>query len=106
MDLATLTYDSVKPLEGAAFRVALADGTVVTLSLDGVLSYESRETHRTGAATASRRSPFALCFSGPRTPILPQAMYTLRGDAATFEQLFIVPVGQDRERTQYEAVFT
>jgi hypothetical protein len=53
-----------------------------------------------------RHGPFALYFLGPRSPILPQAIYTLRGDAVTFDQLFIVPVGQKGEGTEYEAVFT
>jgi outer membrane protein assembly factor BamA len=47
-----------------------------------------------------------LYFVGPVTPVLPQAMYTFRGDSVTLERLFIVPVGQDGEATEYEAVFT
>jgi hypothetical protein len=45
-------------------------------------------------------------FPRPSKPILPQAIYTLLGDTVTFEQLFIVPVGQKGEGTEYEAIFT
>jgi hypothetical protein len=47
-----------------------------------------------------------LYFVGPVSPTLPQAMYTFRADTLTLEQLFIVPVGQDGDGTEYEAVFT
>ena len=40
------------------------------------------------------------------SPILPQAMYTFRGETHTIEKLFIVPIGQDGDATEYEAVFT
>ncbi len=51
------------------------------------------------AGKTPRREPFALYFLGPPSPILPQAIYTLRGDAVTFDQLFIVPVGRNGEGT-------
>jgi len=38
--------------------------------------------------------------------VLPQGSYDLRSDAASFEDMFLVPVGQDNEGTEYEAVFT
>jgi Domain of unknown function (DUF6916) len=33
-------------------------------------------------------------------------MYTLRCDTLTIDKLFIVPIGQDGDATEYEAVFT
>ena len=61
--------------------------------------------------TASRflrraRRPSYCTAACPASPILPQAMYTFRGETQTFERLFIVPIGQDDEATEYEAVFT
>jgi hypothetical protein len=40
------------------------------------------------------------------TGTAPQAMYTLRCDTLTIDKLFIVPIGQDGDATEYEAVFT
>jgi hypothetical protein len=106
MDLASLTYEAAKALEGTAFRVELGNGTAVSLRLDEARSLESRPRGRERKEGAPRREPFALYFRGPRTPILPQAIYALRADTVTFEQLFIVPVGQGEEGTEYEAIFT
>ena len=111
MDLAALTFDAARAFEGTTFRVELADRTVVPLRLDQVQSYETRPSRRsrttpTARAGTARRDPFSLYFLGPPSPLLPQALYTLRSDAMTFERLFIVPVDQDGEATEYEAVFT
>ena len=106
MDLASLTFEAAKALEGTAFRVELGNGTSVSLRLDEVRSLESRQGGRPRKEGASRREPFALYFHGPWTPILPQAIYALRGDAVAFDQLFIVPVGQKGEGTEDEAIFT
>jgi uncharacterized protein DUF6916 len=106
MDLASLTYETAKALEGARLRVDLPNGTVVSLCVDEVRALETRAVHPARADRTPRRNPFALYFRGPRTPILPQAIYAFRGDTTAFEQLFIVPVGQTGESTQYEAVFT
>jgi len=105
MDLAALTYETAKALEGTAFQVELPDGTVVPLKLDEALPYETRQRRPT-RGNAPRRAPFSLYFVGPASPVLPQAMYTFRGETETIERLFIVPIGQDGEATEYEAVFT
>ena len=105
MDLATLTYETAKALEGTEFKIELPDGTIVPMKLDEVLLYETRQRRRT-RGPAPRREPFSLYFVGPPQPILPQAIYTLRGETATFEKLFIVPIGQDGAGAEYEAVFT
>lgn len=105
MDLAALTYETAKALEGTAFQVELPDGTVLPMTLDEVLPFETRQ--RRGARSRTpRREPFSLYFLGPADPILPQAMYTFRAGTQTFEKLFIVPIGQDGDATEYEAVFT
>jgi hypothetical protein len=101
MDLAALTYETAKGLEGTTFHIELSDGTRVPMTLKGV-----RRFGMAAGGTAPRRDPFSLYFAGPLSPILPQAMYTFHGDIVTFEQLFIVPVGQGDGATKYEAVFT
>jgi hypothetical protein len=105
MDLAALTYATAKALEGSAFKIELPDGTVVPMKLDQVLPYETRQRRRP-LGKAPRREPFSLYFVGPGSPILPQAMYTFRHETQTLEKLFIVPIGQDGDVTEYEAVFT
>ena len=105
MDLASLTYDVAKGLEGSTFRVELANGAAVSMRLDVVRSFASRGRTPSGAGHTPGRDPFALHFLGPRSPILPQAIYAFISDAARLD-LFIVPVGQTVEATQYEAVFT
>jgi Domain of unknown function (DUF6916) len=55
---------------------------------------------------APRVEPFALVFSGPPAPVLPQATYTLEHGALGTLELFLVPIGRDAEGgVQYEAVF-
>jgi hypothetical protein len=105
MDLAALTYESAKALEGTSFHIELPDGTVVPMKLEEVLRYETRQHHIT-RGKAPRREPFSMYFAGPPSPILAQAIYTFRGETVTFEKLFIVPIGQNDGGTEYEAVFT
>jgi hypothetical protein len=105
MDLAALTYESAKALEGTSFQIDLPDGTIVPMKLEEVLRYETRQ-RRSVRGKAPRREPFSMYFAGPPTPILTQAIYTFRGETVTFEKLFIVPIGQDDGATEYEAVFT
>lgn len=105
MDLSALTYETAKPLEGITFDVALPDGTNLPIKLEEVLLYETRQ-RRQVRGKAPRRAPFSMFFAGPASPILPQAIYTLRAPGVTFEKLFVVPIGQDGEATEYEAVFT
>jgi hypothetical protein len=101
MDLGALTYETARGLEGPAFDVELPDGTHLPMTLKGVQRYGTPN-----GSKASRRDPFSVYFTGPLSPILPQAMYTFRGATVTFEQLFIVPIGWGNGATQYEAVFT
>ena len=105
MDLSALTYETAKQLEGSTFNVELADGTSLPMKLEEVLRYETRQ-RRTVRGRTPRREPFSMYFAGPPRPILAQAIYTLRSATVSFENLFIVPLGQDDEMTEYEAVFT
>ena len=49
---------------------------------------------------------FALAFDGPAAPLLPQSIYPLRHVALGTLDLFIVPVGKDKNGILYEAIFT
>jgi hypothetical protein len=52
-----------------------------------------------------REAPFSLVLKGPREPLLPQATYSLEHPGLGSIALFLVPIGQDREATRYEATF-
>lgn len=105
MDLAELTIETVQPLVGTTFEIPLADGQTTTLKLEEVLPFAPTVRRPRRSATVTR-APFSLYFLGSRSLILPQGMYTLRSDATTIEGIFLVPIGQDEETTEYEAVFT
>ena len=49
---------------------------------------------------------FALTFNGPAAPLLPQSIYPLRHAMLGTLDLFIVPVGKDKDGILYEAIFT
>ena len=103
MHLGDLTIEITKPLVGTTFTLTLEDGRTTTMKLDEALPYDVRQRRR---RAAPKREPFSLYFLGDPAIVLPQGMYTLRSEAMTFENLFIVPIGRDAQATEYEAVFT
>jgi len=106
MNLAELTLETAKPLEGLVFEVPL-EGRTTSLRLDEALAFERSQRRATrSSGPKPKREPFALYFLGTPDEVLPQGMYTLRNDMATLEGVFIVPVGRDEQATEYEAVFT
>lgn len=102
MHLGELTFETAKAMEGAMFTVTLEGGLTSALKLDEVLKYDVRQRRR---KETPRREPFSLYFTGDPALVLPQGMYTLRGEAGELEGLFLVPIGKDGEATEYEAVF-
>lgn len=103
MDLSDLTIDTIEPHVGTTFEVSLDGGATTSLKLDAALPYETRQRRQ---KVQPRRQPFSLYLLGDQSLVLPQGMYTLRSDALTLENVFIVPIGRDDEATEYEAVFT
>ena len=94
--LATATADTFRPYVGTTFHLAVdAASIVVTLT-------DLRELPGGGGP---RRAPFALTFSGPSTPLLPQRTYELTHDVLEPMEIFLVPVAADAQCVQYEAVF-
>jgi hypothetical protein len=79
---------------GSAFRVDLGAGEA-----------ELRLIELRDRPSPPRSESFALLFHGPPAPILPQRTYSLSHPALGAFDLFLVPIGRDGERTQYEAVF-
>jgi hypothetical protein len=51
--------------------------------------------------------PFAVTFRGPLSPLLSQSIHRLLAEGEQPLELFLVPLGPDRERRHllYEAVF-
>jgi hypothetical protein len=105
MELGELTFEIAKPLAGTTFDVTLPDGRATTLKLDDALLYEVKGRPRRGGQP-NRRAPFSMYFLGPPSEILPQGCYVLRSERATWNGIFLVPIGRDEEATEYEAVFT
>jgi hypothetical protein len=93
----TLVPDDFRALDGP-LELDFDDAGSVTLrfSVDAV---DALPAHRL------REHPFSLVLRGPRTPVLPQAIYPLRHPRLGLIELFLVPVGQDAQATRYEALF-
>ena len=52
-----------------------------------------------------RQEVFSLFFHGPSNPFMPQGIYRLKHSHLGELELFLVPVGQDKDGFQYEAAF-
>lgn len=85
---------------GETFRVLCDDGSTLDLELVSVTPglVPPNDARR-------ERVPFSVLFVGPLEPILPQRMYPFEHDELGAFDLFIVPLGPDDGRMQYEAVF-
>src|SRR5688572_21228596 len=104
IDLAELTLESAKPLEGMTFEVTLPEGNIIQMKLEEILPFERRQRRSSRGTPELKREPFALYFLGPPSMILPQGMYTFHSEMVTLEGVFIVPIGRDDEGVEYEAV--
>lgn len=51
------------------------------------------------------RESFSLVFRGPLQPVLPQRIYRLEHEGLGTLEIFLVPVGPDKDGMRYEAVF-
>ena len=96
-----LTADDFGAHQGTDFMVDAAPDGPIRLRLTAVTRF-ARQPH------APRPEPFSLEFSGPDTPVLPQAIYPLEHPGLGRLELFLVPLGPDRNGGAgmlYEAVF-
>ncbi len=89
-----LILDDFAPALGEPFALDLAETDI------SLLLKQAQELPRSIRESGS----FRLLFLGPVDPILPQAIYPLSRGGERYE-LFLVPVGRDKEGTQYEAIF-
>ncbi|MCB2154819.1 hypothetical protein KQI84_08015 [bacterium] len=96
--LESMTLDDFLPHVGEALEIQVSAELALPVQLKSVdvLGREPAE---------GKRRPFSVIISGPREPILPQGIYTLRHEKLGELELFIVPIGNDSDGTRYEIVF-
>lgn len=95
-----LTLDTFLPHVGAAFRVIVDDQRVMETRLASVDPWSE------ASAAGRDRAPFSLVFHAPGREHLPQRIYRVESERMEPMELFLVPIGPDREGMRYEAVFT
>ncbi|HYC92383.1 MAG TPA: hypothetical protein VEO54_24450 [Thermoanaerobaculia bacterium] len=98
--LAQLTVASFEPHVGSSFWVEFPAGGKVELRLTRVAKVMESEAARLD------RHPFSLFFIGPKSYFLQQQTYHVTHAVMEALDIFMVPVGQDAQTYQYEAVFT
>lgn len=96
MMIEALTLSHFEPHVGEAFFIDSADISVPLML----------KTAKTLGTALREGGGFTLAFSGPATPMLPQSIYPLRHATLGTLDLFIVPVGKDKDGILYEAIFT
>jgi hypothetical protein len=81
-----------------------SDFQIAALTPDGVVAAEvtARLDRLTPGAVTPGYEQFAMLFIGPVEPLLPQGTYRFRHATLGERALFMVPVGQDAQGTQYE----
>ena len=101
--LDTCTQATFTPHLRTTFSLHLAATSGPDVELIAVESWHPQDPEIVEAPRY--RVPFSLIFRGPRTPVLPQCIYTLaHAQLGTFD-LFLVPIGPDADGMRYEAVF-
>lgn len=91
-----LTQAQWVALIGQSFEIAF-DGPPIIVRLAIVRSTDS--------SLNPSHEAFALEFSGPLDPLLPQGTYTFTHPEFGQFEVFIVPVARAKEGVTYEAVF-
>ncbi|MBR0869704.1 hypothetical protein JQ633_04985 [Bradyrhizobium tropiciagri] len=95
VDLAKLHIDDFAPHQEAVFELQTAQG-ILPLKLAEV--GPAGESGREGGA-------FALLFTSPQGPWLPQAIYPVRHPVLGVMEIFLVPVGPTAGGNGYHATF-
>ncbi len=101
-DTAWFTYDDFADRVDDHFRLTLADGRSLDLTLAEVTLLPG--AGGTGPGGASRQQ-FSLVFRGPAEPALAQGICDLEHDTLEGLALFLVPIGRDADGLRYEAAF-
>jgi hypothetical protein len=80
---------------GTQFEVLDDPSRVFCLTLDKVVEHARTERHET----------FSIYFRGPSGAFLAQGIHKLKHEKLGELGIFLVPIGQDQDGFQYEAVF-
>ena len=86
------------------FQVSVEPGLVVNLELAAVTPLRAGAQEGVSPGSPTPES-FSLLFEGPANQPLGQRTYRFAHERLGFFDLFIVPIGADRNARQYEAVF-
>jgi hypothetical protein len=96
-----LTVADFTPRLGQTFRIALAGLAPIDLEL-----VSATELSPASQAQPQERRPFSLIFLGPESDqYLLQHIYRLEHPQMGALDLFLVPLGLQAQRMQYEAIF-
>lgn len=88
---------------GSRFQMQPASGSTFDVELVEVTG--GRPGPSGDDANTSVRKPFSLVFRGPLDCHLPQGIHTVLHDTLGKLELFLVPIGPDREGMRFETVF-
>lgn len=84
---------------GEVFRVRVGDAEWMEATLLEATALGD------GVVAEGVRAPFSIVFRGAGKGVLPQGTYRVAHEGIGEFDLFLVPIGQDREGVRYEAVF-
>ncbi len=79
--------------------------TVFECSLDPETSVSLTLVAATEVSRSSLQRQFAVHFTGPREPFLPQGTYSLSRPEFGPAEIFLVPIGMTPDVFEYEAFF-
>jgi hypothetical protein len=96
MPLEKLNFQIFESELNSTFNVVLSQSAVVPLTLIQASRADQPD---------SRYENFSLFFDGPADHPLPQRIYAFEHERLGQFDLFIVPIGNERGRFQYQAVF-
>jgi hypothetical protein len=99
-EIDTLTHESFSQRLGDIFRIALQSGQHLNLELIEAAALPAQ-------GKASRAQPFTLLFKSEESGFLPQNTYRLQHEKMGELDIFLVPVGPDKngQGMCYESIF-
>ncbi len=86
---------SIAEYVNTEFEVLDAPSNPLRLTLTGIVEHVKNE----------RQEAFSIFFHGPSTMFMQQGLRHLKNERLGEVSMFLVPVGQDADGFQYEAVF-
>ena len=95
MDLAELKPDMLTEHVGSEFDVMDDPAGIFTVAL----------TEISGHIKTDRNETFSLLFHGPLDRFMPQGIHKLNHAKLGELEIFLVPIAQDKDGYQYEAIF-